>query len=66
MAVVSLYRINSLTFVPPRYFLQQGYAVIFLHRQGSLCPFTRHLPSQDVMDLLQVKDFPDGSSQIEG
>ena len=40
--------------------------MIFLHRQGSLCPFTRHVPSQDVMELLQVKDLPDGSSQIEG
>ena len=49
-----------------RYFLQQGYAVIFLHRQGSLQPFTRNFPSHDILDLLQLKDLPDGSSQIEG
>lgn len=47
------------------YFLQQGYAVIFLHRQGSLQPFTRNFPSHDILDLLQLKDLPDGSSQIE-
>lgn len=47
------------------YFLEHGYAVIFLHRQGSLQPFSRNFPSHDVLDLLQLKDLPDGSSQLE-
>ncbi|XP_068670747.1 uncharacterized protein [Montipora capricornis] len=47
------------------YFLEQGYAVIFLHRQGSLQPFIRNFPSHEVLDLLQLKDLPDGSSQLE-
>ena len=40
--------------------------MIFLHRQGSLQPFTRNFPSHDILDLLQLKDLRDGSSQIEG
>ncbi|RMX37849.1 hypothetical protein pdam_00007066 [Pocillopora damicornis] len=47
------------------YFLEQGYAVVFLHRQGSLRPFTRHFPTEDVLDLLQLKDMPDGSTQVQ-
>lgn len=47
------------------YFLEHGYAVIFLHRQGSLQPFSRNFPSHDVLDLLQLKDLPDGSNQLE-
>lgn len=47
------------------YFLAQNYAVVFLHRQGSLQPFSRNFPSHDVLDLLQLKDLPDGSCQIE-
>ena len=40
--------------------------MIFLHRQGSLQPFIRNFPSHEVLDLLQLKDLPDGSSQLEG
>ena len=40
--------------------------MIFLHRQGSLQPFSRNFPSHEVMDLLQLKDLPGGSCQIEG
>ena len=40
--------------------------MVFLHRQGSLRPFTRHFPTEDVLDLLQLKDMPDGSTQIQG
>lgn len=57
---------QSLTFIFTRYFLEQGYAVIFLHRQGSLQPFSRNFPSHEVLDLLQLKDLPDGSNQLEG
>ena len=40
--------------------------MVFLHRQGSLRPFTRHYPTEDVFDLLQLKDMPDGSTQVQG
>lgn len=40
--------------------------MVFLHRQGSLQPFTRHYPTEDVLDLLQLKDMPDGSTQVQG
>lgn len=40
--------------------------MVFLHRQGSLRPFTRHYPTEDVLDLLQLKDMPDGSTQVQG
>lgn len=38
------------------YFLQAGYAVIFLFRQKSLEPFSRHFSGQELLDCLQVKD----------
>ncbi|KAK2178912.1 hypothetical protein NP493_525g06082 [Ridgeia piscesae] len=34
------------------YLLQQGYAVIFLHRRGSLEPFKRHFTHTNLLDLL--------------
>lgn len=37
------------------YFLKAGYAVIFMHRQGSLEPFTRHFQGQDILNSLEVK-----------
>lgn len=36
------------------YFLEQGYAVIFLTRNRGLRPFLRHLPKTNVLDLLTV------------
>lgn len=36
------------------YFLQQGYAVIFLHRARSLSPYTRHLPQHHLLDILEM------------
>nr|XP_022339819.1 phosphopantothenate--cysteine ligase-like [Crassostrea virginica] len=36
------------------YFLKEGYAVIFLHRNRSLKPFLRHLSSSNFLDLLQL------------
>ena len=45
-------------------FLQRGYAVVFLHRSGSLLPFSRHFAKQikngGFMDLLHV----DGNDTI--
>lgn len=38
------------------YFLEQGYAVIFMHRVKSLEPFSRHFVGQKFLDLLQVSD----------
>ncbi|GJQ82054.1 putative DNA / pantothenate metabolism flavoprotein [Trypoxylus dichotomus] len=38
------------------YFLEQGYAVIFMHRTKSLEPFTRHFNSQKFMDMLELND----------
>ncbi|XP_052804801.1 phosphopantothenate--cysteine ligase-like [Mya arenaria] len=44
------------------YFLDQGYAVIFLHRARSLQPFARHLPQTHLLDILQIQ--PDGCLQV--
>ncbi|XP_013192871.1 phosphopantothenate--cysteine ligase [Amyelois transitella] len=38
------------------YFLEQGYAVIFMHRQKSLEPFTRHFSGQKLMDMLDIQE----------
>lgn len=38
------------------YFLEQGYAVIFMHRQKSLEPFTRHFTGQKLLDMLDIQD----------
>jgi phosphopantothenate-cysteine ligase len=40
------------------YFIEQGYACIFLHRQWSLEPYTRHYTHSTncFLDLLQEKD----------
>ncbi|KAL9936373.1 hypothetical protein V8E36_004441 [Tilletia maclaganii] len=44
------------------YFLSAGYAVIFMHRQHSLSPFTRHYShtTNPFLDLLSDPDLPDG------
>ncbi|XP_060574140.1 phosphopantothenate--cysteine ligase-like [Ruditapes philippinarum] len=42
------------------YFLEHGYAVLFLHRQRSLQPFTRHLPQSHLLDILEVKGDNEG------
>jgi len=39
-----------------RYLLENGYAVIFLHRRGSLEPYRRHLHSINLLDILNLKD----------
>lgn len=44
------------------YFLDQGYAVIFMHRQKSLEPFTRHFTGQQFFDMLELFDDGETSS----
>lgn len=41
-------------FFSDRHFLQNDYAVVFLHRKGSLEPFKRSLPSRDFLEALTV------------
>ena len=43
------------------YFLRAGYAVIFMHRQFSLQPFSRHYShtTNPFLDLLDVADYSD-------
>ncbi|XP_052758121.1 phosphopantothenate--cysteine ligase [Galleria mellonella] len=38
------------------YFLEHGYAVIFMHRQKSLEPFTRHFSGQKLLDMLEIQE----------
>lgn len=38
------------------YFLEHGYAVIFMHRQKSLEPFTRHFSGQKLLDMLDLQE----------
>ncbi|OWF49362.1 phosphopantothenate--cysteine ligase-like [Mizuhopecten yessoensis] len=47
------------------YFLQEGYAVIFLHRSRSMRPFLRHFSSLNYLDLLEFKNSTDSRSQIQ-
>lgn len=49
------------------YFLEHSYAVIFMHRQKSLEPFTRHFNGQQFFDMLELSDRDVGpSSTIAG
>lgn len=43
------------------YFLDHGYAVIFMHRLKSLEPFTRHFTGQQFFDMLDVTETTDNS-----
>lgn len=45
------------------YFLQEGYAVIFLHRSRSMRPFLRHFSHINYLDMLEFKT--DSSSKIQ-
>lgn len=38
------------------YFLEHGYAVIFMHRLKSLEPYTRHFNGQKFMDMLDLHE----------
>jgi phosphopantothenate---cysteine ligase (ATP) len=46
------------------YFLKAGYAVIFMHRQFSLQPFSRHYShsTNPFLDFLEIETNPDKSS----
>lgn len=48
------------------YFLSQGYAVVFLHRQHSLCPYTRHYShtTNPFLDLLEDPSSSTSDDQI--
>ncbi|KAK2586448.1 hypothetical protein KPH14_010723 [Odynerus spinipes] len=41
------------------YFLESGYAVIFMYRLKSLEPFTRHFVGHKILDMLSVKEDED-------
>ncbi|KAK9496759.1 hypothetical protein O3M35_013040 [Rhynocoris fuscipes] len=47
------------------YFLKNGYAVIFLHRNKSLKPFTRHFGDYDLLDMLEVESGEDSSVKVK-
>ena len=48
------------------YFLQEGYAVIFLHRQFSLLPYSRHYSHSTncFLDFMEESDFPSTESDV--
>ncbi|KAK3389020.1 DNA/pantothenate metabolism flavoprotein [Sordaria brevicollis] len=46
------------------YFLEAGYAVLFLHRQFSLLPFSRHYSHATDCFLDYFKEGPDGKSVV--
>lgn len=57
----------SLGSASAEYFLEHSYAVIFMHRQKSLEPFTRHFSGQQFFDMLELSDVEVGpSSTISG
>ncbi|XP_033114768.1 phosphopantothenate--cysteine ligase-like [Anneissia japonica] len=49
------------------YFLSEGYGVIFLYRQGSLRPYSRHFAGGNILDVLEIReDCKDGTcSQLQ-
>ncbi|XP_043252750.1 phosphopantothenate--cysteine ligase isoform X1 [Colletes gigas] len=49
--------------VSAEYFLEKGYAVIFMHRVKSLEPFSRHFIGYKVLDMLEMKQL-EGKSVI--
>lgn len=44
------------------YFLENGYAVIFMFRAKSLEPFTRHFSGQQFLDMLDINENGENSS----
>ncbi|CAL7934750.1 unnamed protein product [Xylocopa violacea] len=49
--------------VSAEYFLENGYAVIFMYRVNSLEPFSRHFKGQKFLDMLEVNER-DGNCTI--
>ncbi|KAJ6650058.1 Phosphopantothenate--cysteine ligase [Pseudolycoriella hygida] len=58
----SLLNIQNLGSASAEYFLEHSYAVIFMHRQKSLEPFTRHFNGQQFFDMLELSDREIGPS----
>ncbi|XP_034173785.1 phosphopantothenoylcysteine synthetase [Osmia lignaria lignaria] len=50
--------------VSAEYFLESGYAVIFMYRVKSLEPFSRHFTGQKFLDMLEVNEQQDGKSTV--
>lgn len=50
------------------YFLKAGYAVIFMHRQFSLQPFSRHYShsTNPFLDFLEIEHSQDGTTSPPG
>ncbi|XP_015515945.1 phosphopantothenate--cysteine ligase isoform X2 [Neodiprion lecontei] len=44
------------------YFLDRGYAVVFMHRVKSLQPFSRHFSGQKFLNMLDLNETKDGTS----
>ncbi|XP_046752298.1 phosphopantothenate--cysteine ligase [Diprion similis] len=44
------------------YFLDRGYAVVFMHRVKSLQPFSRHFTGQKFLNMLELNETKDGTS----
>ncbi|XP_046491804.1 phosphopantothenate--cysteine ligase-like isoform X2 [Neodiprion pinetum] len=44
------------------YFLDRGYAVVFMHRVKSLQPFSRHFSGQKFLNMLELNETKDGTS----
>ena len=49
-----------------RYFLEKGYAVIFLHRCRSLQPYSRHFSRVSFLDILELKQNEGATANIHG
>ncbi|TSK16236.1 Phosphopantothenate--cysteine ligase [Bagarius yarrelli] len=46
------------------YFLAKGYAVIFLHRHRSLCPYTRLYTGVNLLDCLTLNTIQEGTELV--
>ena len=44
--------------------MRNGYAVVFLHRKGSLKPFKRHFANASVLDVVEVDSAGDLAGQV--
>src|SRR6266404_28921 len=62
-----LYRPGTRGATSAEYFLKAGYAVIFMHRQFSLQPFSRHYShsTNPFLDFLEIEPNPDKSSGLK-
>ncbi|XP_075997436.1 phosphopantothenate--cysteine ligase [Genypterus blacodes] len=48
--------------VSAEHFIDSGYAVVFLHRHRSLCPYTRMFSTVNLLDALQFRDGGGGAA----